>query len=124
MKSNEFLLVFWKGHKTNELQPSAVMLKRHLKYWHEWVISLAVNDLLASQLRRWDTGGRVLKPDRSIIEGPFKENNELIAGLITIYANDYQEANEIALGCPILDLGGTVEIRMAVSNSLNVISNY
>jgi hypothetical protein len=114
MKSNEFLLVFRRSHKTDELQPSAATLKRHLKYWHEWIIHLAVNDQLASKLRRWDTNGRVLKSDRSIIKGPFEEDAELITELITIYANDYQEAKEIALGCPILDLGGTVEIRMAL----------
>lgn len=114
MKSNEFLLVFLKGHKTDGLQPSAATLERHLRYWHAWVIGLAVNDQLASQFRQWDTGGRVLKSDHSIMDGPFREDNELITGLITIYADDYQEAKEIALGCPLLDLGGTVEIRMEV----------
>ena len=112
MKSSEFLLVFRRDHKTDELQPSAATLKRHLKYWHDWIISLAVNDQLASQLRRWDTGGGVLKPEHGIVEGPFKEDDESVTGLITIYAYDYQEAKEIALGCPLLDIGGSVEIRM------------
>ena len=114
MKSKEFLLVLRRDRKAEESQPSAAVLKRHLKYWQEWIINLAVNDQLASQLRRWDTGGKVLKPDNSILEGPFREDQESIAGLIIIYANDYYEAKEIALGCPILDLGGTVEIRMAM----------
>ena len=34
--------------------------------------------------------------------------------LITVYAADYEEAKEIARGCPVLELGGIVEIRMAV----------
>jgi len=113
MKSSEFLLVFRVDRRTAELQLSPATLQRHLRYWHEWITILAVNDQLASQHRRWDAG-RVLRPDHSTVEGPFREGRESITARITIYANDYQEAKEIALGCPILDIGGTVEIRIAV----------
>lgn len=114
MKSTEFLLVFKRDHKAAELQLTAATLQRHIRYWNEWITNLAVNDQLASQHRSWDTGGMVLKPGHNIVEGPFEEDKESITSLITIYANDYQEAKEIALGCPILDVGGTVEIRIAV----------
>jgi len=114
MKSNEFLLVFKISHKTDELQPSVATLKRHLGYWCEWIINLAITDKLASQYRQWDTNGRELKSDQSVIKGQFKNDDESITNQITIYANDYQEAKEIASGCPILDLGGTVEIRLVI----------
>ncbi len=44
------------------------------------------------------------------------EIKESIGGLVIIKANDYDEAVEIAQGCPILKLGGTVEVRMATSS--------
>ena len=114
MKSTEFLLVFKRDHKAAELQLTAATLQRHIRYWNEWITNLAVNDQLASQHRSWDTGGRVSSLDRSMVEAPFGEDKGPITSLISIYAYDYQEAKEIARGCPILDIGGTVEIRMAV----------
>jgi len=35
--------------------------------------------------------------------------------MITVKAKDYDEAAEIAQNCPVLNLGGNVEIRMAVN---------
>ena len=49
-----------------------------------------------------ETTGRDFDPD--IIE--------LIGGISFIQAEDYDEAIEIARNCPILKLGGTVELRM------------
>jgi hypothetical protein len=49
-----------------------------------------------------------------VINGPYAEVKESIGGLILIRAVDYAVAAEIAKGCPILALGGNVEIRMAV----------
>ncbi|HMG07246.1 MAG TPA: YciI family protein [Mucilaginibacter sp.] len=114
MKSNQFLLVFWREYKNQKMHLSPEKLQSHLKKWQEWLTRLAVNDVLASQIKRWDTEGRVLKKGKPVILGPYAEIKEYIDSLITIHAADYQEAKEIALGCPVLELGGTVEIRMAV----------
>lgn len=111
MPMNEFLLVFQRDHQT---QLTPVQLQSHLKNWQEWLTSLAVNDILASQLKRWDKKGTVLEKNGKVIAGPYVEGKKSIDGLITIYAADYEEAREIACDCPLLELGGIVEIRIAV----------
>ncbi|MNY83060.1 YCII-related domain protein [compost metagenome] len=55
----------------------------------------------------------MVKSDKHVINGPFVEIKESIGGLVIIKAESYEDAVEIAQGCPILEFGGNVEIRMA-----------
>ena len=108
---NEFLLIFRRDFITPETQPSGDQLKNHLQRWQEWYKKLAAEDRLARQIQRWDGQGRVLKSINAVIDGPYAEIKESIGGVTIIKAKDYDEAVEIAKGCPILELGGTIEIR-------------
>ncbi len=111
---NEFLLIFRRDYLTKEIQPSPEELQAHLKKWQDWFGGIAAQDKLARPLQRWDAGGRVLKPGNKITDGPYAEIKESIGGLIIIKAANYEEALQIAEGCPILQLGGSMEVRMAV----------
>jgi hypothetical protein len=108
---NDFLLIFRRDFQTAELQPSSAQLKEHHQQWDAWFKKLVAEDKLATPLRRWDNDGRVLKADKTVTDGPFAEIKERIGGMILIRAASYEEAVEIAKGSPILQLGGTVEIR-------------
>jgi hypothetical protein len=48
-------------------------------------------------------------------DGPYAEAKDLIGGYTVIAAKDFDEATEIARGCPFLGVGGTVEIRSVLS---------
>ena len=108
---NEFLLIFRRDFRTKEIQPSPDQLQEHLKHWQEWYSDLAAQDKLARQLQRWDGEGRIVTPDKHVLNGPYAEIKESIGGLVIIKAENYDEAVAIAQACPILQLGGTVEIR-------------
>jgi hypothetical protein len=110
---NEFLLVFRRDYKTKEIQPSPEQLQAHLNRWREWFNDLKARDLLARPLQPWESMGKVLKQDKSVTDGPYAEIKESIGGFVIIKAGSYDEAVEIAKGSPILELGGSVEIRMA-----------
>jgi hypothetical protein len=56
-----------------------------------------------------------VRADKNVINGPYVEIKESIGGMIFVSAADYEEATEIAKGCPILEVGGNVEIRKAVT---------
>ncbi|RNC84400.1 MAG: hypothetical protein ED557_05290 [Balneola sp.] len=49
--------------------------------------------------------------DKVVTDGPFIEAKELVGGFYLINAESLDEATEIAKGCPILRLGGKVEVR-------------
>lgn len=112
---NEFLLLFRRDFTTKEEQPSPEELQASLKAWQDWFGGIAAQDKLARPLQRWDSAGKVVKKDKAVMNGPYAEIKESIGGLIIIKAADYDEAVEIANGCPILALGGNVEIRQATS---------
>ena len=54
-----------------------------------------------------------IKPFQDWIGG-IAEIKEAVSGTILIRAKDYDEAAEIAKGCPALKWGSVVEIRMAL----------
>jgi hypothetical protein len=112
---NDFLLIFRRDFASKEAQPSPEELQASLKQWQDWFGSIAAQNKLARPLQRWDGEGKVVKSNKTVMNGPYAEIKETIGGLIIIKANDYEEAAEIAKGCPILQLGGNVEIRMATS---------
>ena len=111
---NEFILIFRRDFLSKEVQPSPDEMQQHLQQWQNWFGSLAAQDKLARPLQRWDGQGKIVNTNKGITNGPYVEIKESIGGLIIIKAKDYDEAAEIAQGCPVLNLGGNVEIRMAV----------
>ena len=111
---SEFVLLFRRDYKTKEVQPTPEQMQEHLKHWSEWFGNLASNDLLARPVQRLDAEGRIVRQDGVVGNGPYVELKESVGGLVIIKANDYDEAVEIAASCPVLELGGNVEIRMGV----------
>ena len=111
---DEFLLIFRRAFMNPQDQPSPDMLQASLKKWQDWFGSIAAQNKLVRPLQRWDLEGRLVSKDKEVTNGPFAEIKESIGGLILVRAKNYQEAAEIAKGCPILELGGNVEIRKTV----------
>jgi len=109
---NEYLFVFRRDYKTPEIQPSPEKLQQHIKHWADWYRSLAATDKLSRPVQRLDATGKVVN-DKTV-DGPFVEVNQSIGGIVFIKAMTYEHALEIAQDCPILDLGGTVEIRQGL----------
>jgi len=108
----EFLFLFRRDFNTRENQPTPEELKMHLDHWQEWFGRLAEQGILARPPQQWDGQGRIVSQGKSVVNGPYAEIKESIGGMIIIKAADYEAAEKIAMGCPILELGGTVEIRM------------
>jgi hypothetical protein len=59
-----------------------------------------------------ERAGAVLRgKKRVVIDGPFLEAKDLVAGFMIIRAKDLDEARALASGCPILEGEGSVEVR-------------
>ncbi|MHA3787379.1 YciI family protein [Flavobacterium hauense] len=112
---NEFLLIFRRDFTNKEVQPSPEEMQQHLKKWQDWLGSIAAQDKLARPLQKWDGEGKVVRANLNVVNGPYVEIKEAIGGMILIKVADYDEAVSIAHGCPVLEYGGNVEIRKAVT---------
>jgi hypothetical protein len=113
-KMKEFLLVFRRDFVSSEAQPSPEQLQQMMKPWEDWMGSLAAQDKLVSSGNRLSSEVRVVKPDKTITNGPFVELKEAVGGYIMVRANSIDEAAELSKDCPILQRGGKVEVRTVV----------
>ncbi len=58
-----------------------------------------------------DAGKVVSGAKKMVKDGPFAEAKDVVAGYIIVQADDLSQAAELAKGCPILEVGGSVEVR-------------
>lgn len=113
----EFLLVIHRDFTSANPTPTPDQMKEALKPYQEWVAGIAAQDRLVAPPKRWDLDGRVIRQEKKqekVLNGPYAEGKASIGGLFLIRANDYDDAVEIAKGCPIIEYGAIVEVRMAV----------
>jgi hypothetical protein len=109
---NEYLLVFRGGQQTNEGKPLTGKIPAYVQDWQHWFDQLAARDMLARPVQRLDIPGIILLPNTDAAGGSYSETPPLIEGLVIIKAVDYDAALDVAATCPILTVGGCVEIRL------------
>ena len=80
------------------------------KKWRAWFDELDRRRYLKSIGQRLEEQGKVVRAT-FVTDGPYAETKDLIGGYSLIEASDLEEAAQIAAGCPILQNGGSVEIR-------------
>jgi hypothetical protein len=51
------------------------------------------------------------KKGKNVADGPFAESKEAVGGYFLLQVEDFDEAVEIAQGCPLLEYGTTIEVR-------------
>ncbi|MCE7040248.1 YciI family protein [Dyadobacter sp. CY312] len=110
---NEFLIAIHRDITSKDASPSPAQMQAAIKPFQDWIGSIAAQNKLVTPPKRWDLDGRVIK-NNTVLNGPYAEIKESIGGLVLIRANDYDEAVEIAKGCPIIEWGAVVEVRMAI----------
>ena len=110
---NEYLLIIHRDI-SKEGSPSPQQLQEVIKPFQDWIGGIAAQNKLVTQPVRWDAAGKVVKQNNVVTDGPYAEIKEAVSGAILIRAKDYDEAAEIAKGCPALKLGSVVEVRMAL----------
>ena len=79
--------------------------------WMNWVAGIAAQNKLADRGNRLVSTGKVVKSDGVITDGPYTEIKESILGYSLVKAGSLEEATALANGCPVLSIGGNVEVR-------------
>ena len=104
---NEFVFLYRGGERpTSPEQGQQVMQK-----WMAWFKDLAEKGCIVDRGQPLERTGKLVRPGKSVIDGPFAEAKDVVGGYTLIKANDVAQAAELAKGCPILDRGGHVEVR-------------
>ncbi|HWK98291.1 MAG TPA: YciI family protein [Parapedobacter sp.] len=107
---NEFALIFRQpSFDYNEFSEEEMAALQ--KKWADWASSLAAEGRMTNNGLRLDPSGKVLKPGGLITDGPFVEVREILGSFLVVRAENLDDAVTLAHGCPVLDRGGSVEVR-------------
>jgi hypothetical protein len=110
---NEFSLIF-RNAQHPSVQFSPEQMQDILVQWGDWMGSIAAQDKLASRGARLGVEAKVLKPNDVVTDGPYVEMKEMLSGFIIVKTDSIEEATALAKGCPILKVGGSVEVRSII----------
>ncbi|MFV8351731.1 YciI family protein [Flavobacterium sp. XS2P14] len=105
----EFMMIF-RNEYNPSFKPSPEQMQASIKQWQDWIGGIAAQGKFLST-NRLGFEGRTLKPNNVIADGPYAEVKEIIGGYILVKATNIDEAMKLAEGCPILNIGGHVEVR-------------
>lgn len=111
---NEFSFIF-RNTNDPDVQFSPEQMQGILIQWRDWMGSIAAQNKLANPGNRLGFDAKVLKPNNVITDGPFVELKEMVSGYIVVKTDTLDEAVELAKGCPILQVGGSVEVRSVIA---------
>jgi hypothetical protein len=80
--------------------------------WRAWIKDMTEKGQLKNAGQPLERSGKVVGGrSRTVTDGPYAETKDLVGGFSIIEAPDIAEAARIASGCPILEGGGSVEVR-------------
>jgi hypothetical protein len=105
---SEFTYLF-RGRDTTA---SPEQMQKTMEKWVAWFKDLGAKGHLKEPGHPLEHTGKVVKGKQKIVnDGPYAEAKDVIGGYIVIEAKDLSHAVEISKGCPILEAGGSVEVR-------------
>lgn len=105
---SEFTYLF-RGRDTSA---SPEQMQKTMEKWVVWFKELGANGHLKDTGHPLEHTGKVVKGKQKIVnDGPYAEAKDVVGGYIVVEAKDLLHAVEISKGCPILEAGGSVEVR-------------
>lgn len=110
------MMIFRSSDNPN-VTPSAEELQSSVKKWQDWIGGIAAQGKFVST-NRLGFEGKTLQSNNIITDGPYTEVKEIVGGYIIVKADHLNQAMELAKGCPVLDIGGNVEVRDIMSIDL------
>ena len=104
------MMIFRSAAPNPEIQISPEQMQAGIKQWQDWIGGIAAQGSFLST-NRLGFEGKTLNPNNVITDGPYAEVKEIVGGYIIVKADSIDEAIGMAEGCPILYIGGHVEVR-------------
>ena len=110
-------MMIFRNDYNPSFKPSPEQMQASIKQWQDWIGGIAAQGKFFST-NRLGFEGKTLKPNNIITDGPYAEVKEIVGGYIIVKAANMDEAMKLAEGCPILNIGGHVEVRnvMPINN--------
>lgn len=112
----KFMFIFRGGGYAAPGSLSPAELQAHLEKWNAWTNSILAGRNGSGQPLAYPPSGKTVRGrDKLVTDGPYAETKDLVSGTLVFDAASLEEAAELARGCPILELDGSVEVRPVLS---------
>ena len=108
IQTQDFMLLF-RFEPSNE-QPTPEQLQEMGKQWGEFIGTIAMQGKLVSTYQLGFEGVKIFA-DQTTEDGFHIAEGQMVAGNMVLKAESMEVASELAKKCPILLMGGTVEVR-------------
>ena len=90
--------------------------QQSMQTWMAWIRDLEANGHLKDPGQPLERTGSVVSGKKKVVtDGPYAETKEMVIGFIVIEARDLAHAVELSKRCPIVEGGGSVEVRPVMS---------
>ena len=91
---------------------SAEQMQKTMQKWVAWFKDLSAKGHIKDPGHPLERTGKVVRgQQKSVHDGPYAEAKDVVGGYTLIEAKDLAQAVELSKGCPILEVGGSVEVR-------------
>jgi len=102
----KFMFVYRRaGYLTPEVK------QQQMPKWEAWIAEGLRKGWLLDPGDGLTPEGRVVKPKKVVLDGPFVETKEVVGGFSIVEAESFETAAALAEGCPVLLTDGSVEVR-------------
>jgi hypothetical protein len=117
---SEFVYLFRIGAaEQREAMGTPEHAQQSMQVWLAWMRELEAKGHLKNPGQPLEPDGKAVRGrQRAVTDGPYVEVKDLVAGFIVIEARDLAQAVELSTGCPMLEGGGSVEIRPVMRSPL------
>ena len=86
--------------------------QQSMQRWMAWMRDLDARGHLKDRGQPLERTGKVVRgQQKTVTDGPYTEAKDLVGGFTIVEARDIDEAVQLSEGCPILEGGGSVEVR-------------
>jgi hypothetical protein len=87
-------------------------MQKTMEQWVAWFKDLGAKGHLKDPGHPLEHTGKVVKgKQKTVTDGPYAETKDVVGGYILVEAKDLDQAVELSKGCPIFEVGGSVEVR-------------
>lgn len=110
---NEFIFLYRNTDQAHrEAMGSPERAQKSMQKWRAWMKGLEEKGHLKSFGQPLERAGKVVGGKaKTVTDGPYAETKDVVGGYSVVLARDIEEAARLAAGCPVLEGGGSVEVR-------------
>lgn len=117
---SEYIFLYRSTNQAHqEAMGSPEKAQQSMTKWRAWMKDLADKGHLKNFGQPLERAGKVVGgKGKTVTDGPYAETKDVVGGYSIVEARDLDQAAELAAGCPVVDRGGSVEVRPVMQFNL------